>query len=175
MGGLVEPDYTFLPYPVSPALSAVAREVVEKYGDPSGRVMDHPIGTGPYRIKDWRRGQKVVFEANPNYREDYFPDPPANADAATKGLAAVMKGKRKPQIGTIDIAIIEESSPRLLAFDRGELDLLDVRGDLALKVVDEVGQLRPDYARRGVRGGQSARPYAGTLRLIRDKPVLGGD
>ena len=147
----VDPDYTFLPYLSYWALRAVAREVVEKYADVSGRVMDHPVGTGPYRIKDWRRGQKVVLEANPDYREEYFPDAPPNADAATIAIAAAMKGKRLPQIGTIDIAIIEESNPRLLAFDRGELDLLDVRYDLALKVVDEAGRLRPALAARGVR------------------------
>jgi ABC-type transport system substrate-binding protein len=148
---LVEADYTLLPYLFETPLRAVAREVIEKYGDASGRAMEHPVGTGPYRIKEWRRGQKVVLEANPNYRETYFPEAPANADAETKALAAAMKGKRLPQIGTIDVAIVEESSPRLLAFDRGELDLLDVRYDLAPKVVDEAGRVRPAYASRGVR------------------------
>ncbi len=41
-----------------------------------------------------------------------------------------MKGKRLPQIGRIEIAIIEESNPRLLAFDSGELDYVDVPADL---------------------------------------------
>ena len=49
---LVEPDYTLLHYLSYVQLRAVAREVVEKYGDVSGRVMDHPVGTGPYRLKD---------------------------------------------------------------------------------------------------------------------------
>jgi ABC-type transport system substrate-binding protein len=65
-----------------------------------------------------------------------------------------MKGKRIPQIGLVEVAIVEESGPRLLAFDRNELDHLDVRYDLALKVVDESGNLRPAYAKRGVALGR---------------------
>jgi hypothetical protein len=30
-----------------------------------------------------------------------------------------MKGKRLPQIGRIEVAVIEESNPRLLAFNNG--------------------------------------------------------
>jgi ABC-type transport system substrate-binding protein len=171
---LVEPDYTFLPYVVFPPLRAVAREVIEKYGDASGRVMDHPVGTGPYRIKEWRHGQKVVLEANPDYREEFFPDAPLNADAGTKALATAMKGKRLPQIGTIDIAIIEESNPRLLAFDRGELDLLDVPSDLALKVVDEAGRLRPNYASRGVQLGRATELSLSYSYFNMEDPVFGG-
>jgi len=29
----------------------------------------HPIGTGPYRFKEWVTGEKIVLEANPNYFE----------------------------------------------------------------------------------------------------------
>ena len=43
---LAEPDYTLFPYLTGLALSPVAREVVEAYGDSSGRVMEHPVGTG---------------------------------------------------------------------------------------------------------------------------------
>jgi ABC-type transport system substrate-binding protein len=172
---LVDPDYTFLPYLASfVGLRAVAREVIEKYGDASGRAMDHPVGTGPYRMKEWRHGQKVTLEANRDYREEYFPDAPANADAATKAMAAAMKGKRIPQIGTIDIAIIEESNPRLLAFDRGDLDLLDVRYDLALKVVDEAGRLRSGYASRGVQLGRETELSLSYSYFNMEDLVVGG-
>ena len=55
-------------------MSAVAREVVEAYGDGSGWVMANPVGTGPYRLKEWRRGQKIVLEANSELpRAAFFP------------------------------------------------------------------------------------------------------
>jgi len=118
--------------------------------DENGRAMDHPVGSNAYRLKQWLRGQKVVLEANPNFREVTFPAAPPNADAATKALAATMAGKRLPQIRTIDIAIVEESQPRLLMFGRGELDILNVPRELAPRVMDAENRLLPEYARRGV-------------------------
>ena len=105
-----EADYTLLPYLTSPALSAVAREVVETYGDDNGRVMEHPVGTGPYRLIQWRRGQKIVLEANLGYREEYFPAPPKDADPATRALAKAMTGKRLPQIGRVETASLQLSA-----------------------------------------------------------------
>ena len=41
---------------------AVAREVVEAYGDD---IMAHPVGTGPYRLAQWRRSSLIVLDAQP--------------------------------------------------------------------------------------------------------------
>ena len=147
---LVEPDYTLLTSLDYPALMAVAREVIEKYSDASGRVMDHPVGSGPYRLKDWQRGRRIVLEANPGFRDEHFPPVPATADEATKTMAAPMKDKRVPQIGVVDVEVVEESNPRLLMFSGGELDLIDVPADLAPKMIDGTGHLLPEYLSRGV-------------------------
>src|SRR5512135_1080061 len=46
------PDFK-LPYILAtPATGALAREVVERYGSDVGA---HPVGTGPYLLKEWRR------------------------------------------------------------------------------------------------------------------------
>ena len=55
------------------ALGAVAREVIEAYGDGSGWVMANPVGTGPYKLKEWRRGQRIVLEASPAFRDVRYP------------------------------------------------------------------------------------------------------
>ncbi len=148
---LIEPDYTFLELLDSAALRAVAREVIEKYADASGRAMHHPVGTGPYRLKEWQPGHRIILEANPGYRDERFPPAPANADAAIKAVAESMKGKRLPQIGRIEIAIIEETNPRLLMFNAGQLDMLEVPGDVAPKMIDGKGNLLPEFAARGIR------------------------
>src|SRR5215472_5093403 len=66
---LLYPAYDLLADLTSAATSAVAREVVVAYGDPSGWVMEHPVGTGPYLLKSWRRAQQIVLEANPGFRD----------------------------------------------------------------------------------------------------------
>ena len=45
---------------------ALAREVVESYGDTIG---EHPVGTGPFRLAEWQRSSQIVLERNPGYRE----------------------------------------------------------------------------------------------------------
>ncbi len=46
---------------------AVAREVVEAYGD---AIPAHPVGTGPFRLAEWRRSSKIVLERSSTYREN---------------------------------------------------------------------------------------------------------
>ena len=58
----------------STSYAAVAREVVEAYRDD---LMAHPVGTGPYRLKSWRRSSRIVLERNPNYREVRYQSEPA--------------------------------------------------------------------------------------------------
>ncbi len=130
---LKEPDYVLLGYMTQTSMAAVAREVIEAYGDASGWAMANPVGTGPYKLGQWRRGQKIVLEANANYREQYFPE---TGEPGDRDLIAKMKGKRLPQVGRIDISIIEESNPQLLAFNSGELDYVNVPADLVGNVLD---------------------------------------
>jgi ABC-type transport system substrate-binding protein len=61
---LKETDYNFGYVLAMVATSAQAREVVEAYEDTNA----HPVGTGPYVLKKWVRGSKIILEANPDYR-----------------------------------------------------------------------------------------------------------
>jgi ABC-type transport system substrate-binding protein len=171
---LIEPDYTFLEILDSASLRAVAREVIEKYADASGRAMHNPVGTGPYRLKEWTPGHRIILEANPGYRDERFPPAPANADAAIKAVADSMKGKRVPQIGRIEIAIIEETNPRLLMFNGGQLDMLDVPGDVAPKLIDAKGNLLPEFAARGIRLERATELSVTFAYFNMEDPVVGG-
>jgi ABC-type transport system substrate-binding protein len=171
---LIEPDYTFLQILDNTPLRAVAREVIEKYADSSGRAMQHPVGTGPYRLKEWQPGHRIILEASPGYRDERFPPAPANADAATKAVVDSMKGKRLPQIGRIEIAIIEETNPRLLMFNAGQLDVLEVPGDVAPKMIDGKGNLLPEFAARGIRLERATELGITFAYFNLDDPVVGG-
>ena len=171
---LPAPDYTLLPYLTGSAVSAVAREVVEAHADAGGRVMEHPVGTGPFRLVDWRRAQKIVLEANPGYREEYFPAPPPDADAAATALGRSMAGKRLPRIGRVELSIIEPPQPLLLAFDSGTLDIMELPFELSNKAVDSAGRLLPAYASRGVAMQRVTDLYVGYLYFSMDDPVVGG-
>ena len=160
-----------LGYMTQSPMAAVAREVVEAYGDVNGWVQANPVGTGPYLLKSWRRGQQIILEANPNYRDDTFPD---SADPADRDLAAKMHGKKLPIVGHVEINIIEESNPRLLAFNGGALDYVNVPSDLSDTVLDASGQLRPEYVKRGVSLARVTQPALQYAYFNMEDPVVGG-
>ncbi len=168
---LKQPDYMLLEFMTTRVMAAVAREVVEAYGSSeNGWTMDHPVGTGPFKLKEWRRGSKVVLARNPDYRDDRFPE---TVDASEPLSVRANAGRRLPLVDQIDVSIIEEANPRLLAFDAGQLDYLPVPYSLVDKVQDG-GKLRPDYARKGV---QSARVLESAFTYTyfqMDDPVVGG-
>src|SRR6266536_456899 len=165
------PSYDLLSDLTTAQTAAVAREVVAAYGDASGWVMANPVGTGPYRLKDWRRGQKIVLEANPGYRDVFFPD---SRDPADRALVASMRGKKLPRIGRVEISIIEESNPRLLAFEKGELDFAAVPVDLVRNVLDPADKLKPTFAQRGVQMWRGVQPAITYTYFNMEDPVVGG-
>jgi ABC-type transport system substrate-binding protein len=69
---LKEPDYVMLGYLSQSPMAAVAREVIEAYADNTGWAMANPVGTGPYKLAEWRRGQKIVLEANTSIASGIF-------------------------------------------------------------------------------------------------------
>ena len=167
---LKEADYIMLGYMTQSPMAAVAREVIEAYGDTNGWAMDHPVGTGAYRLASWRRGQQIVLEANPNYRDETFPD---SDDPADRELVAKMRGKKLPIVGRIEISIIEESNPRLLAFNSGALDYANVPSDLSDTVLDNA-KLRPQYGQRGVMLARVTQPALQYAYFNMEDPVVGG-
>jgi len=168
---LKRPSYDLLSYLTQVQAAAVAREVVEAYGDASSWVMQNPVGTGPYRLKEWRRSQKIVLEANPGFREVLFPD---SRDPADREIVAKMKGKRLPQTGRIDITIIEESQPRLLAFERGDLDYTQVPNDLVWNVMGKDDKILPRFAKAGVTLARGFQPAITFTYFNMEDPVVGG-
>ncbi|MGZ5041077.1 MAG: ABC transporter substrate-binding protein [Usitatibacter sp.] len=62
---LKDPDFNFLYVLAMPNVVPVAREVIELYG---ADTHAHPVGTGPFILKEWVRKAKIVLERNPNFR-----------------------------------------------------------------------------------------------------------
>lgn len=147
---LKAPDYNMNYILAMPATAAVAREVVEFYGTSFG---EHPVGTGPYRLADWRRASRVVLEANPGYREDYFStaasDDP-NISEVDKAIIEHLKGKLLPLIGRIEIYPVEEEQPRWLAYLNNEYDYIRPVPTPFIDSAMPGGKLAPNLAKRGM-------------------------
>ena len=151
---LKQTDFNFPHVLAFSQVGAVAREVVDKYGDD---VNSHPVGTGAYRLQRYVRSSKIVLEANPRYRGRTW-DFTAGDDPRDREIVAQMKGKQLPQIGTVEISIMEETQSRWLAFERGETDLEYQLWEVAPKFMTLDGKLKPEFVSRGIQLDRSVDP-----------------
>ncbi|MBE7419791.1 MAG: bicyclomycin resistance protein [Ideonella sp.] len=159
----------------SDLLGAVAREVVEAYGD---QIDAHPVGTGPFRLKSWRRSSEIVLERNPGYRDVRYDAEPAAGDAEGQAILARFKGRRLPMIDEVRVSIIEQSQPMWLAFLNGQVDALATNAGRVppdyLGLAMPGGHLAPFLARRGIQGRRNLNPDSGLAYFNMDDPLVGG-
>jgi peptide/nickel transport system substrate-binding protein len=63
---LCTPDVAFLSKVAFSAFGIQDSDYLDKHAADKS-YLDQPNGTGPYKLKSWEKGQRIVFEANPNY------------------------------------------------------------------------------------------------------------
>lgn len=85
------------------ALNAAESQVLPKHLYENGEILKNPhnnapIGTGPYVFKEWKKGQYIVLERNPNYWE-----------------------AGKPYLDSIIFRVIPDAASRAAALETGEV------------------------------------------------------
>ncbi|MEO8740392.1 MAG: ABC transporter substrate-binding protein [Casimicrobiaceae bacterium] len=147
--------------------AAVAREVITAA---NGDARTRPVGTGPYRLREWLQGSRIVLDANPYYRTIAFPtsNDPRDAD-----LVRSMQGVALPQIGVVEVNVIDEELTRVLQFDRGRLDYVVLTGVAGARAVNG-GKLRKEYTDRGVTRRAYPEPYVAALFFNMSDATIGG-
>ena len=150
---------------------AVAREVVEKYGD---KIMEHPVGTGPFKLDQWTRSSKMSFIKNPNFREEFYEaDPPAD-DARSQEIYRQMKGKRLPMVDRVEISVIEETQPRWLSFLGNDHDfLMFLPEQFAYQAIPN-NQAAPNLAKKHIAMERVAIPDVTVSYFNMNDPTVGG-
>lgn len=157
---LNEGNYNFLQILAMPAFGAVAREAIEAY---ASNTNAKPVGTGPYTLKEWKPGNKIILEANPNFRK------------------LVINGQTLPKVGRVEVSIIEEEQPLWLAFVNKQLDisgipqaalqealLIDPKNPLNVKLQDK-------YAKQGIQLERKKDLEITYQFFNMQDPVVGGD
>ena len=111
-----------------PYCSVIPHEALETYGND---FRNHPIGTGPFMLKVWREGEKLVLVKNPRYFEH---------DSA---------GKPLPYLDAIAITFINDKQSEFLEFVKGNLDFLSgVQTAYKDELLTRNGKLSPKYAEK---------------------------
>ncbi len=166
---LKETDYNFVYIFGTVQTGAVAREVIEvNAADPGA----HPVGTGAFRLADWKRSHKIVLEANPGYRQHIYDAEPGD-DPEAQEIYRQMKGKKLPQIQRVEVSVIEESQPRWLAFINGEADYANTPNEF-VGIAFPGGKLAPNLVKLGMQGQRFVEPDLVYTYFNMEHPVVGG-
>jgi oligopeptide transport system substrate-binding protein len=169
---LKAPDYNFIYFFAMPNVAPVAREVIEAYKDDT---MAHPVGTGPFILKEWVRRSKIVLERNPDYRGHTL-----NTEFADKNdpwdVEAIKRlgGKTLPLLDRVVIYPIEEEQPRFLAFMNKEHDIMEETPFAYMTQVAINGKLSPTLSARNVSLFKDIQPEIAYTAFNMENAVIGG-
>ena len=97
--------------PFAPIVSHLAHSAMaifnKKAVEESGENIDQmPVGTGPYKLKTWNRGQNILLEVNPEYWGEL------------------------PKVPNVEFRVIPEESARTIALETGDVDIAYDIGDV---------------------------------------------
>lgn len=163
------------PYPqllwvlTMPYSFVVPREAVEKYGD---KFREHPVGTGPFRLKSWRRRYRIEYERNPAFSGQTYPDKgePGDREAGLLDDA----GKALPLIDRLVEYDISEYYTFWQMFLRGQVCAAGLSKDYFEKAINPQLDLSDDLKRRGIRLFKTPEPSAYYIGFNMKDPVIGG-
>ena len=91
-----------LDQPYGPFLSYLTMSIVPQSlaeADPE-QFANNPVGTGPFKFVEWKRGDSITLEANPDYWNG------------------------APKLDMIEMTIVPDNSARVVALEAGDLDLV---------------------------------------------------
>lgn len=184
VAGLSAPDrYTFRiqlkrPYPqliwimTMHYTFAVPREAVEFYG---ADFVNHPVGTGPYLLKSWRKNYRLEFVRNPKWlktqRVERYPAEGAPGDEA-QGLLRDARAPI-PFIDRVVQYVIGDSSTMWFMFLKGQLEMSGISRDNWQAVVAADKTLKADLAAKGIRMYSAPTMDTYYIGFNMDDPVVG--
>jgi peptide/nickel transport system substrate-binding protein len=92
------PDGAFLNKVAFAVFAIQDKDYLDANGGDSAKMSEHPNGTGPYKVKEWVRGDHITFEANP----DYWGGAPKNQTLIFRWSAEAAQRLLELQSGTVD-------------------------------------------------------------------------
>ncbi len=98
---LCYPDPAFPSKVAFAAFAIQDKDYLDANGGDTVKMSEKPNGTGPYKVKEWIRGDRIIFEANPDYWGE------------------------KPKAKTLVFRWSKEAAARLLELQAGTVDGID--------------------------------------------------
>jgi oligopeptide transport system substrate-binding protein len=147
----------------------VAKEVTAKYGQQG--LSERMVGTGPFRLKEFRKDSRIVLEKNPTFRHETYPTE-FDEDAKKSGLDAYA-GKTIPFVDGVVFSIFKESQPQWLQFMKGNIDASGVPKDNFDAAVAN-GELKSEVTSKGIGLRKAEEAVIWYLNFNMKDKVVGG-
>lgn len=139
-------SYQFIFSLAMPATTVVAKEVVDEYG---AEFLNHPVGTGAFKIAEYNPSSKIVYVKSPSFRKEIYPSE-ADAGDIALGLTADA-GKTLPLVDKIVMTVHVESQPQWLNFMQGNLDAAPIPKDNFGQAIDpKTKELNAEMKAKGI-------------------------
>ncbi|RME14701.1 MAG: ABC transporter substrate-binding protein, partial [Bacteroidetes bacterium] len=154
---LKQPYSVFLNILTMKYFSVIPYEAIDYY---KKTFRTHAVGTGPFMLKHWEEGNKLILIKNPNYFE---------TDEA---------GNRLPYLDAVSISFIRDKETAFIEFLNGKLDMLSGADAMNInEVLDKSGMLNKTYASRCYlqKAGYLKTDYIGILvdeKVNKNSPLL---
>ncbi|MEN8127352.1 MAG: ABC transporter substrate-binding protein [Planctomycetota bacterium] len=145
----------------------MAKEAVDIYGLD---IVRHPVGTGAYVLKRWRRGVYIEAVRNPNYRRVLYPSEGMPEDTQTGLLADA--GKPLPFIDRVIWRVLEEDQPRWLLFMKGDIDITGIPKDNFGQAISFGSELTDEMKERDIQLVTCGEPVTFWVGMNMNDPVI---
>jgi len=153
-------------------VAAVPHEAVDYYGLDFSR---HPVGTGPYILKQWQQNYLLEYVRNPKWaetgRHDAYPAEGSQEDNEAGLLNDA--GKALPFIDRIVDYVVMDPATKWLMFMKSQLDSSDVARDNWDAVLDENLNLNPELLKRGITISTGPSLRLGYFAFNMEDPLVG--
>jgi len=121
---LKAPFAPFLKILATPYCLVVPKEAIEYYGK---EFRKNPVGTGPFEMKTWKEGEKLIFIKNNAYFES-------------------LNGKKLPHLDGVVFSFLKDKQTAFLEFIKGNFDFISgIDGSYKDELLNTSGELRSKY------------------------------
>jgi ABC-type transport system substrate-binding protein len=118
-------------------------------GECAESIANRPVGTGPFRLKEWVHGSKTELERNPAFHAEFYPTE-GSADFMNRGWLAD-SGKTLPLVDGIAFELFRDKTQAWQRFLAGTIDALRIPKDRLQQSITNQVNLSPELEAKGVR------------------------
>ncbi|MEN7973613.1 MAG: ABC transporter substrate-binding protein [Verrucomicrobiota bacterium] len=128
---------------------AVPREAVEFYGKD---FVNHPVGTGPYELVEWRRNSRIEFSRSPKWVETGRVESYPSIGNPEQDAAGLLKdaGEQMPFTDRVVQYVIEDTTTSWMMFLSGQLGVSAITRDNWDAVITGDKRLNDSLGKRGI-------------------------